>query len=203
MRRPSRSNRTTARHTGIRRVTSRLPLFLRSLSPLPAGHSLSPLTAGLAALLLISGCSWLEPPPQMRGNRVAAEQLQELVPGTSTRADVTALIGSPTTRAPFDDNTWIYVSEVTQPRIGRTLGVLDQHVVVLTFSEQGVLRDIQTHGRDDALPVSMVERTTLSPGTEANFLQQLLGNIGRFNAPGAAPGSSGAGGTAGGAPRPY
>jgi outer membrane protein assembly factor BamE (lipoprotein component of BamABCDE complex) len=178
-------------------VTLRLSSFVRRLRLL---------SAGVTTILLASGCSWLGPPPQVRGNRVAVEQLQELVPGTSTRADVTALIGSPTTRAPFDDNTWIYVSEVTQPRIGRTLGVLDQHVVVLSFNEQGVLREVQTRGRDDALPVAVVERTTPSPGTEASFLQQLFGNIGRFNAGGlgASPGSSGAGASsAGGAPRPY
>ena len=44
----------------------------------------------------------------------------------------------------------------------------------------------------DALPVSVVSRTTPSPGTEASFLQQLLGNIGRFNpAGGATPGIGG------------
>src|SRR5215470_15566276 len=73
---------------------------------------------------LLGGCTWLGPQPQLRGNRVDADQLKELVPGTSTRADVTALIGSPTAKATFDDNTWLYVSEVTRPRIGRTLGVL-------------------------------------------------------------------------------
>ena len=118
----------------------------------------------------------------MRGNKVDAEQLKELVPGTSTRADVTALIGSPTAKATFDDNTWMYVSEVTRPRVGRTPGVLSQNVVVLNFDDQGVLRDVKKLGQDESVPVSIVARTTPSPGTEASFLQQLFGNIGRFNA---------------------
>ena len=75
----------------------------------------------------------------MRGNRVEADQLNELVPGTSTRGDVTALIGSPTTKATFDDNTWIYVSEVTR-RASRGRRVCwSQNVVVLGFNDQGVL----------------------------------------------------------------
>ena len=107
------------------------------------------------------------------------------MPGTSTRADVTALIGSPTARATFDDNTWLYVSEVTQPRIARTLGVLSQNVVVMSFNDQGVLQDVKQLNQDDSVPVSIVARQTPSPGTEASFLQQLFGNIGRFNAFGA------------------
>jgi outer membrane protein assembly factor BamE (lipoprotein component of BamABCDE complex) len=136
----------------------------------------------LLACLLFAGCSVFEAQPQFRGNRVDADQLKELVPGTSTRADVTALIGSPTARATFDDNTWLYVSEVTRPRIGQVQGVLSQNVVVLSFNDQGVLQDVKRLDQDDSVPVSVVARSTPSPGTEASFLQQLLGNIGRFNA---------------------
>jgi outer membrane protein assembly factor BamE (lipoprotein component of BamABCDE complex) len=152
----------------------------------------------LVGCLLVGGCSFFEAKPQLRGNRVDADQLKELVPGTSTRTDVTALIGSPTARATFDDNTWIYISEVTRPRIAQVQGVLSQDVLVLSFNEQGVLQDVKRLNQEDALPVTVVARTKPSPGTEASFLQQLFGNIGRFNA---APSSPTAGPT-GGAPTP-
>ena len=149
------------------------------------------------ACLLLGGCSLFQAQPTLRGNRVDADQLKELVPGTSTRADVTALIGTPTARATFDDNTWIYISEVTRPQIARTQGVLSQDVVVLGFNDQGVLQDVKRLNQEDALPVTMVARSTPSPGTEASFLQQLFGNIGRFNAVGQNQGTP-----SGGAPRP-
>lgn len=152
----------------------------------------------LLLVVLLAGCSFFSPHPQLRGNRVEADQLKELVPGTSTQADVTALIGSPTAKATFDDNTWLYVSEVTEPRIARTQGVLSQNVVVLSFNDKGVLKDVKKLDKDDSLPVSVVARTTPSPGTEASFLQQLFGNIGRFNA----LGSSNPTAPSGGAPTP-
>jgi outer membrane protein assembly factor BamE (lipoprotein component of BamABCDE complex) len=152
----------------------------------------------LVGCLLLGGCSFFESKSQLRGNRVDPDQLKELVPGTSTRADVTALIGSPTAKATFDDNTWMYISEVTRPEIARTQGVLSQAVVVLNFDDKGVLREVKKLGEDDSVPVSMVARTTPSPGTEASFLQQLFGNIGRFNA--LSPNASTAGATPGGAP---
>jgi outer membrane protein assembly factor BamE (lipoprotein component of BamABCDE complex) len=141
----------------------------------------------LVTCLVLGGCSFFEAKPQLRGNHVDADQLKELVPGTTTRADVTALIGSPTARATFDDNTWLYVSEVTRRRIARTDGVLSQKVVVLSFNDQGVLQDVKQVNQDEAVPVSIVARSTPSPGTEASFLQQLFGNIGRFNAIGPNP----------------
>jgi outer membrane protein assembly factor BamE (lipoprotein component of BamABCDE complex) len=132
----------------------------------------------------MTGCSLFQAQSQLRGNRVDADQLKELVPGTSTRADVTALIGSPTAKATFDDNVWLYVSEVTRSRIGRVQGIVSQEVVKLTFNDQGVLQDVKRLDKDDAVPISVAARTTPSPGTEASFLQQLFGNIGRFNAVG-------------------
>ncbi len=159
---------------------------------LTAARRLSLLGCLLLSVPPLTACSWLMPPPAMRGNKVDAEHLKELVPGTSTKADVTALIGSPTATDTFDSNTWLYISEVTQQRIGRTLGELDQNVVVLTFDEAGTLRTVGTKGKQDALPVAVVARTTPSPGTEASFIQQLLGNIGRFNPTGVAtPGGGG------------
>ncbi len=149
-----------------------------------------------AAVLLLAGCSFFESPPQVRGNRVEADTLKELTPGTSTRADATALLGSPTAKATFDDNQWIYIGSLTRPEIGRTQGVLSQDVVVLTFNAQGVLKDVKRLNQDDSLPVDVVARATPSPGSEASWLQQLLGNVGRFN-----PGGLGSGvGTSSSAP---
>src|SRR6185312_11102641 len=91
------------------------------------------LAAALAATSL-TGCGlpdFMTFPPQVRGNRVDVDSLKELVPGTSTTKDVVALIGSPTARATFDDNTWIYVGEMTKPVIGGTNEVLSQQVVAL------------------------------------------------------------------------
>ncbi len=147
--------------------------------------------AVLSALVLLGavplgGCSsdtsgFFSHPMQARGNRVDPEQLAQLVPGTSTRGDANALLGSPTTRAAFDDNTWIYISELTKPVVGATNTVQDQQTVTLVFDRAGVLRQIDKKGMEDAVDVAVVSRTTPTPGNETSFLQQLLGNVGRFN----------------------
>lgn len=156
--------------------------------------------------LSLGGCSVFQQPVQVRGNKIDPDQLKELVPGTSARKDVTALLGSPTTKATFDDNTWIYVGQRTRPIIAGTNLVITQEVVQLTFDQSGILRDIKSLDKADALPVSVVARATPAPGNDSSILQQLLGNVGRYNAgTGSATGSfnslgSGSGLPTGGAP---
>jgi outer membrane protein assembly factor BamE (lipoprotein component of BamABCDE complex) len=152
------------------------------------------LAGGLLATL--AGCNgdFFSFPPQVRGNKVDAEVIGQLVPGTSTRQDVSAVLGSPTVSAAFDDNTWIYISEVTKPVIAGTQGVEAQQVYLVTFDQKGTLIGVTKRTQDDALPVSVVDRTTPSPGTEASWWQQLIGNVGKFSA-GAGTTTQGAQGT--------
>ena len=146
------------------------------------------------AATMLGGCSnlpaFLVQPPQVRGNHIDEDEFSQLVPGTTTRNDVSALLGSPTQKALFDDNIWIYISLVTRPQIAATNRILDQEVVALTFDQAGVLRGIDRKTKDDSQPVTVVARTTPSPGSESSFLQQLLGNVGRF-ATGSVPQSGG------------
>ena len=162
-----------------------------------AVKTLIPLRAVVLSLLL-AGCSVIEAPHQLRGNKIAADVLKDLVPGTSTRADATALLGSPSAKATFDDNTWIYISATTQTRVARTPGVTSQDVTVLTFDQGGVLRGVKKLDQDASLNVDVVSRTTPSPGSDASFLQQLLGNVGKFNAGAPSTGRSGGPGSSGG-----
>jgi outer membrane protein assembly factor BamE (lipoprotein component of BamABCDE complex) len=179
--RPDRAPQTE--ETSLRFAPSRPTVVLRALL-------LAPL---LLAPLLLAGCDlpgFMSFPPQSRGNKVDPDQLAQLVPGTSSTKDAYALLGSPTAKAAFDDNTWLYIGEVTKPIIGGTQVVRDQQVVALTFDQGGVLRKVDRKGLDDSQPVDVVSRTTPSPGTEASLVQQLLGNVGRFS-PGSTPASRG------------
>ena len=139
------------------------------------------LALAFAALLLLGGCSMFAPPVQQHGIIVDKDDLDQLVIGTSTRNDVVAAIGSPTMKASFDENTWIYISERTYLRIMRTTGMDNLKVLTLTFDDKGILRGIKRIDDKDQQPVSIVSATTPSPGTEVSFMQQLLGNIGKVN----------------------
>jgi outer membrane protein assembly factor BamE (lipoprotein component of BamABCDE complex) len=147
----------------------------------------------------LGGCGlfhiW-DPLHARRGALIDPDSLKELVPGTSTRADAISLLGSPTARATFDDNSWIYITQITSTRIGSVPGVIKQQVLVLDFDPNGTLKSIRQLDKSDAKQVAMAPGATPSPGSEAGFMQQLLGNVGKFTPagiPGGANSSSGPG----------
>jgi outer membrane protein assembly factor BamE (lipoprotein component of BamABCDE complex) len=149
--------------------------------------------------MALGGCHVLhlwDPTHMRRGALIDAESLKDLTPGISTRADATSVLGTPTARATFDDNTWIYITQITSTRIGRTPGVTMQQVLVLKFDPRGTLTSIRKLDKEDAKQVAMAPGATPSPGSEASFMQQLLGNVGRFT-PAGLPGSGTSGPGAG------
>ncbi|GBR09670.1 hypothetical protein GLI01_29990 [Gluconacetobacter liquefaciens] len=131
--------------------------------------------------LLLSGCSIFSPRPGQRGSLIEADDYKQLKPGVSTRAEAMDLLGSPTTHATFDDNTWIYISMRTVPAPMDFPSIRSQNVVVLNFDDKGVLRTLQTLDKNDARPTNMAPGATPTPGTKINVLQQILGNVGRYN----------------------
>jgi outer membrane protein assembly factor BamE (lipoprotein component of BamABCDE complex) len=137
------------------------------------------------AVLPVAGCGFFAAQSQVRGNRVTNDELAELVPGVSTRTDVASLLGTPTMHASFDDNVWLYLGSVTRPVIAGTQHVNSLDTVAITFNQAGLLTGVQVAHKKNALPMTMLARTTPSPGGNASFMQQLLGNVGKFNAGGA------------------
>ena len=160
---------------------------------LPRVVSLLPVACLLFPVVLpLGGCSLLhiwDPLHARRGALIDPDSLKQLVPGTSTRADAISLLGSPTARATFDDNSWLYITQITSTRIGSVPGVIRQEVLVLNFDPNGTLKSIRELNKSDAKQVAMAPGSTPSPGSEASFMQQLLGNVGKFT-PAGIPGGS-------------
>ncbi len=153
----------------------------------------------MLACLGVAGCQYLPPLPERprevfsspiiaRGHLVSAEQLQQITPGVTARADVQALLGSPSHTATFSDDTWYYISSSTQLRPGRALSVSNQRVVVVAFNPNGTVRELRELGQADGRNLSFASRETPVPGNDRTLLQGLFGNIGRFNPTGSSTG---------------
>jgi outer membrane protein assembly factor BamE (lipoprotein component of BamABCDE complex) len=166
--------RSTAPVNPPRGQTPRLPVL--------RGRALR--AALLATTLALGGCALFGAPDEPRGNRVDADVLREITPGVQTKADVTALLGSPSATGTFDPNEWYYISATSHIRPGRVPGIEKQRVVVVSFNQQGVVQGIRELGEEDGRNIRTVERTTPVPGNDRSLLQALFGNIGRFGAGG-------------------
>src|SRR6516165_5355641 len=157
--------------------------------------------ASLAATLLgaaaIAGCA---ASVEQRGNLPNPDKLAEIHAGTTTKDEVVKVLGTPSSVSVFNnDKSWYYISRRTAQTAFFDPAVLDQQVYIINFDDQGVVKAIDHKVLDDGKEVSPVARATPAPGRELSFLEQLIGNLGKFNGSAAPAGSGGGGG--GGAPQ--
>lgn len=134
----------------------------------------------LAAILIVPlpACS---PTISARGNLPTADQLSQIKPGVSDKASVTQVLGSPSTIASFDDTTWYYISEKSEAIAFFKPEIRDPEVVAVVFDKDGIVKDIQKRSSKTPHDIQPVARTTPAPGKELSFLEQLIGNFGKFN----------------------
>jgi outer membrane protein assembly factor BamE (lipoprotein component of BamABCDE complex) len=154
-------------------------------------------TARLSLCLLLTGVALAACQPQLevRGDEPDPQALAQIEPGKSTKADVTNLLGSPSTVSTFNPDVWYYISTRDMRLSFFKPQMLDQRVYVVEFDDQGLVKDLQSH-LNDQHEVAMIKRTTPAPGKELTLMEQLLGNFGRFsNTSSSGPAGSGNAGT--------
>lgn len=132
----------------------------------------------LAGLMTLACCA---NPVEQRGNRPDPDKLAQIKPGVSTKATVTQLLGSPSSTAAFDDNTWYYISQRTRSVPFSMPKLLDQQVVSIDFDTKGIVRDVNHKTMADAEAITPNPNATPAPGREFTVLEQLIGNFGRFS----------------------
>ena len=133
--------------------------------------------AVIALGVLLAGCAVSE---DQRGNLPDSDNLAEIKPGTTTKEQVVKIIGSPSSASTFDDDTWYYISRKTKQVAFFSPTVLDQQVYIVNFDDKGVVKDVGHKTLDNAENITPAAGATPSPGRELSFMEQLLGNIGRF-----------------------
>lgn len=135
------------------------------------------LGTGLAAL----GLGACAPRIDTRGNLPDPDTVLEVQPGIHDRDQVATILGSPSTVATFEDDTWYYISRRTEQIAFFEPEVIDQQVLVVKFGQDGLVRDMKIYGVEDGQVIEPVSRTTPTSGRDLTVLQQIFGNLGRFN----------------------
>lgn len=127
--------------------------------------------------LFIQACT---PTQSSRGNMVEDFRMKEITPGVSSRTNVLKSLGSPTTVAPFDDNIWYYIGQKMEKKGIFDPEVKDEKIVKVAFNDEGIVETMEIVD-SDRIEVPKVRRKTHTGGNEVTLLEQLLGNVGRFN----------------------
>ena len=153
--------------------------------------SMKILALSLFSLFLLGACT---PTQSVRGNMVEDFRMEDITVGISSQTNVLKSLGSPTTKAAFDDNVWYYIGQKMEKKGIFDPEVIEERVIVAAFDEKGILQQLE---EIDANRVNVPKSRdkTYTGGNDVSVVEQLLGNVGRFNSGG---GDGNAARTAGG-----
>lgn len=102
--------------------------------------------------------------------------------GIDTKVTVNRLIGPPGSEGIIDDRGWYYVKSDYERFLWRAPVEVDREVVAVTFTEVGVVANIERYGLENGQVVRLSRRVTTSNTQGIGFLRQLFSNLGNFNA---------------------
>jgi outer membrane protein assembly factor BamE (lipoprotein component of BamABCDE complex) len=155
-----------------------------------AGFVKTPRSALVAALFAAASLAGCVAVLDQRGNLPEPDKLALIHPGATTRDEVTKILGTPSSTGIFNDKNWYYISRRTKQVAFLDPDVLDQQVYIVNFDDKGVVRGVDHKDIKDGREIEPAPGATPAPGRELTFLEQVLGNIGRFNKGGSAGGGA-------------
>ncbi len=138
-------------------------------------------TAPAILTVLAFGAAGCEPRLDVRGNVPDEDSVLAVHPGEFSRDQVAQLLGTPSTVGTFDDNTWYYIGARTETTAFFDPDVIDQQVLAVQFDDSGYVEHMKLYGIEDGRIVTPIEEITPTHGRKLTLLQQIFGNLGRFN----------------------
>lgn len=130
-----------------------------------------PLSVSVLAVAAALGAC--QPIVDNQGQRALKEDVEQIQVGRSTKNDVARLLGSPSSVAPLDANTWYYMSVRREHYAFFEPRVREHQVVMIRFNRGGVVAEIKGADIGDRRNVSLTDRTTPTRGGEPGFLRTL------------------------------
>ncbi len=133
------------------------------------------------AALVLTGCTSRK---FVRGYMADEKVISSIRPQVDTHDSVKEMLGSPSSVATFDNDSWYYYSKKSENLAFFKETITELKIVAVRFDSEGYVTAIDNYTLDDLNNVDPVGKTTKTHGRELSFIQELFGNIGRFGAGG-------------------
>ncbi len=138
----------------------------------------SAIFASIIGVAALTGCS---AEIEDRGYVYDQRDFDQIKPGLTSEAEVTALLGSPSTVATVEGKTWYYISSKFEKLMFFEPEEIDRKVVAVYFDDTNTVEEMGYFGLEDGQIIDFRTRKTPTRGKELTVLGQIFGNLGRFN----------------------
>jgi len=136
---------------------------------------------GISAVLLTFLLLACSPIVNHRGHTEKDKFTNNITVGTDTKSSIKERFGSPSSTSNYGDDTWYYMSVRKETRGFFRPEITQQDITQVTFNAEGVVTEVKQYTKADSAQVVAVEQVTPTEGHTLGFMEQVFGNIGRFN----------------------
>lgn len=126
---------------------------------------------------ILVGCATID----NRGHIIEPEQLEKIKVGVTKKEEIAKVLGTPSSVSTFGNKTWFYMSEMTQRRAFFNPVILKSNITRIDFDDQGTVVALNSISEKDRQVVSHIRRSTPTAGHTFGVVEQIFGNVGRFN----------------------
>ena len=130
-----------------------------------------------ALVIVVAACA---PIYRNHGYVPSDEDLAQLEVGKDTRETAGPKVGRPSASGLLNDTGWFYVQSRWVQKGALPPEEVDRQVVALTFSEAGVLQNVERFGLERGQIVPLSRRVTETNVKGMGVLRQLFSNFGRL-----------------------
>ena len=133
----------------------------------------------VAAVLFAAGCTAIY---QNHGYVPTETDLARIEVGKSSREEVSAVIGRPSSVGVLQGAGWFYVGSRWKHYGARAPQEIDRQVVAISFDDKGMVENIERFGLERGEVVVLSRRVTKSNVKGIGVIRELLGSFGRVSA---------------------
>jgi len=141
-------------------------------------HFTASICAVILMITIVGACS---PRLSVHGSVVDKQKLENVKPGQMSRREVQEILGSPSSKAVFDKESWYYISSRTESFAFFEPKITQRKIIIIRFDKKGIVSGINSLDLKDGQKILMVDRETPTKGKEYSFIEQLVGNIGTYH----------------------
>ncbi len=132
----------------------------------------------LLVLLTVSSCS---EDLDNRGYVTKFSDFSKITPNQTSKDEVLSILGSPTTKTVYGKEQWIYAGLEETKETFFEPEVRSYKAYIITFNNDGIAEKVEKKDGNSTREFQISQDKTVTGGSEVTVIQQLLGNLGKFN----------------------
>lgn len=151
--------------------------------------SINKIVTLFSCALLLNACSSAQTNEWFvthNGNMPTNERISQISVGDS-RAEVSRVLGAPSSIVSFDKNTWIYMSSDIKRVAFFAPEEINRDVLTIKFNDNDEVSEITRMSQNDGAKVEISQDETEAYGQELGFFRKYFGGVGQVNPFGRSP----------------